>query len=253
MFDEKTIQKLGFYVYLLKDPLENIPFYVGKGKSNRIFNHLNCAIENETKSDKLDKIRKIIGRKKNNIIEHVIIRHGLTEKESYLLEASIIDFIEYFQHNLTNIQGGHNSIEKGLMTTDEIIRYYNAKPLKSIENDCIIININKNYKRGIDPLGIYKATKACWSINKNRLINKNGDIKIKYVLSEYHGLIVEVFLVEEWYEGERGYGKNAKNYGKTKKGMCFEGIVAPDNIRNLYINKSIIKKRGEANVIKFKI
>ena len=253
MFDEKTVQKLGFYVYLLKDPLDKSPFYVGKGQKNRIFDHINCVIENETKSDKIEKIRRITGRKKNNKVEFLIIRHGLTEKESYLIEASIIDFLEYYDHGLTNIQGGHNSIEKGLMIMDEIIRYYNAQPLKSMKNDCIIININKNYKRGIDPLGIYNATRACWSIIKNRLINKNGDLLIKYVLSEYNSLIVEVFEVKKWYEKERGFGKNAKNYGKRKIGMCFEGKVAPEYIRKLYINKSIIKKKGEANVIKFKL
>ena len=82
MFDEKTVQKLGFYVYLLNDPLDKLPFYVGKGQKNRIFDHINCVIENETKSDKIEKIRKITGRKKNNKVEFLIIRHGLTEKES---------------------------------------------------------------------------------------------------------------------------------------------------------------------------
>jgi hypothetical protein len=253
MFDEKTKQKLGYYVYSLKDPLDKLPFYIGKGKNNRIFDHLNCAIENETQSDNLQKIRKVIGRKKNNKIEHIIIRHGLTEKEAYLIEASMIDFLKYFNSELKNIQGGYNSIEKGLMTSEEIIRHYNAKQLKSIKADCIIININKNYKRGMDSNGIYIATKACWTIKKNRLIDKKGNNLIKYVLSEYHGYIVEVFEVEKWYQGERGYGIKAKNYGKIKKGMCFDGRVAPENIRNLYINKTVPKKQGQANVIKYQI
>jgi hypothetical protein len=253
MFDEKTKQKLGYYVYFLKDPLDKLPFYVGKGKNNRVFDHLNCAIENETQSDKLEKIREIISRNKNNIIEHIIIRHGLTENEAYLIEASIIDFLEYFSFGLKNIQGGHNSIEKGLMTSEEIIRHYNAVQLESMNDDCIIININKNYKRGIDSNGIYNATRACWSINKHKLIDKRGNNLIKYVLSEYHGYIVEVFEVEKWYEEERGYGINSKHYGKIKKGMCFDGKVAPENIRNLYINKTIQKKQGEANVIKYRV
>jgi hypothetical protein len=253
MFDEKTMQELKYYVYFLKDPLEKIPFYVGKGKNNRVFDHLNCAIENNQESEKLDKIREIISRKNNNVVEYIIIRHGLTEKEAYLIEASLIDYFEYFNTGLTNIQGGHHSIEKGLMTVDEIIRYYNAEPLNEMGMDCIIININRNYKRGIDNKSIYNATKACWSINKNRLIDKNGNTLIKYVLSEYHGLIVEVFEVNKWYESERGFGPNAKNYGKTKMGMCFEGKVAPEEIRGKYINKSIMKKRGEANIIKYKI
>jgi hypothetical protein len=253
MFDEKTMQELKYYVYFLKDPLERLPFYIGKGINNRVFAHLNCAIENEEKSEKLDKIREIIQRENDNIVEHIIIRHGLTEKEAYLIEASMIDFLEYLNTGLTNIQGGHHSIEKGLMTCDEIIRYYNAEPLKTMGNDCIIININRNYKRGIDDKNIYNATKACWSINKNRLVDKNGNNLIKYVLSEYRGLIVEVFEVYKWYEAERGFGPTAKKHGKTKMGMCFEGKVASEDIRKMYINKSITKKKGEANIIKYKI
>jgi hypothetical protein len=253
MFDEKTIQKLGYYVYFLKDPLDKTPFYIGKGINNRVFNHLNCALENETKSDKLDKIREIIGRKKDNVVEHIIVRHGLTEEEAYLIEASMIDVFEYLNSGLTNIMSGHHSIDKGLMTSHEIIRHYNAELLESIGSDCIIININKNYKRGIDDKSIYNATKACWSINKNRLIDKEGNILIKYVLSEFHGLIVEVFEVHKWYEAERGFGKNAKKFGERKMGMCFDGAIALEEIRKLYINKSITKKKGEANIIKYKI
>jgi hypothetical protein len=252
-FDEKTIQELKCYVYFLKDPLEKTPFYVGKGTNNRVFEHLDCVIKDEGKSDKLDKIREIIQRENDNVVEHIIIRHGLTEKEAYLVEASMIDFLEYLNTGLTNIQGGHHSIEKGLMTSDEIIRYYNAEPLKTMGDDCIIININRSYKRGIDDKAIYNATKASWTIKKDRLVDKEGNNIINYVLSEYHGLIVEVFKVSKWYEEERGFGSKAKSYGKTKKCMSFEGEVAPENIRKQYINKSITKKKGEANIIKYKI
>jgi hypothetical protein len=159
-----------------KRSIGKIPFYIGKGINNRVFAHLNCAIENEGKSKKLDKIREIIHRKDNNIVEHMIVRHGLTEKEAYLVEASMIDFLEYLNTGLANIQGGRHSIEEGLMASDEIIRHYNAKPLKTMGNDCIIININRNYKRGVGDKDIYNATKASWSINKNRLVDKKMTI-----------------------------------------------------------------------------
>lgn len=65
--------------------------------------------------------------------------------------------------------------------------------------------------------------------------------KYKYVLSEYKGLIREVFEVQEWYKKER-----PDRNGNIYFGHGFNGIVAESVIRNKYINKSIkeIKPRG---------
>ena len=180
----------------------------------------------------------------------MIVRHGIRdEAESYRIEASLIDTLSYCGIGLSNIVGGHNSLQKGLMTTDEIIRMYKGEKLQRINDDCVIININKKYpKRGIG-LPIYNATKETWTIDKKKLKN------LKYVLSEYKGLIVEVFEVNEWYEKERGYTNKSKRFGETKIGYGFNGKVADKNIRNLYLNKSIqhIKKKGAASVIRYKL
>jgi hypothetical protein len=246
MFEEKTRQKLKYYVYMLLDPNSNRPFYVGKGIDNRVFNHLDCALTDlDATTAKYDKIREIIQNVKS--VKHVIVRHGLTEDESFQIEASLIDSLTYCGIMLSNLVSGHNSIEKGLMTSEEIKRLYNAQPLNSIGENCIVININKKYQRGKGGQSIYQATKETWTIKKSRLN------QLKYVLSEYRGLIVEVFEVDEWYEKERGYLPTSKKYGQTKIGYGFNGHQASDEIRNLYLNKSIAhtKKRGAASAIRY--
>lgn len=248
MFDEKTRQELKYYVYMLLDPKDNKPFYIGKGYDNRVFNHLACALTDiDTSTAKYDKIREII--QNGQTVNHVIIRHGLSENEAYQIEASLIDTLSYCGILLSNIVGGHNSIEKGLMTSEEIIRLYNAQPLDKIGTDCILININRKYERGKGGQSIYQATKETWTIGKSRLS------LLKYVLSEYRGLIVEVFEVEEWYEKERGYLPHSKKHGQTKIGYGFNGVPAPNEIRNLYINKSIAhtKKKGAASAIRYNL
>ena len=247
MFDEKTKQHLNSYVYLLIDPTTNQPFYVGKGKNDRVFDHLRCACESETISDKYDKIREI--NNDNKTVGHIIVRHGLTDREASEIEASLIDVFDFLKSGLINIVGGQKSIEKGLITTDQIKRLYNAEPLTEISNDCVIININKQYERGNSKDAIYKATKETWTIHKSRINN------IEFVLSEYKGLIVEVFQVVRWYKKERGYNFGAQKYGQTKIGYGFEGQIAPNEIRNKYLNKSIahVKKRGSAGVVRYNL
>ncbi len=248
MFDEKTIEQLNYYVYMLIDPLENKPFYVGKGLENRVFNHLNCALaELDLINAKYDKIREI--NKRGLTVGHIIVRHGLKEFEAYQIEAALIDSLTYCGLLLTNKVSGHNSIEKGLMTCDEIKRIYRAELLDKIDNGCILININKKYKRGKGAVNIYEATKETWTIDKKKLPN------IKYVLSEYKGLIVEVFMVNEWYEKERGYLPNAKKKDEKKIGYGFNGEIAPNEIRSKYLNKSIAhtKKKGAASAIRYNL
>lgn len=248
MFDEKTRQQLNYYVYMLIDPTDNKPFYIGKGFENRVFNHLNLALTDlDFKNAKYDKIREINSQDRS--VQHIIVRHGLTELEAFKIEASLIDALSYCGILLSNQVGGHGSIEKGLMTSEEIIRLYNAEPLDRIDNDCILININKKYQRGKGGNSIYAATKETWTIRKDKLSG------IKYVLSEYRGLVVEVFEVKEWYEKERGFTPKAKRYGQTKIGYGFNGVIASNEIRNKYINKSIahIKKRGAASAIRYNL
>ena len=119
----------------LIDPDTGFPFYIGKGKDNRVFNHMECALESETSTDKYEKIREILNSNKK--LEHIIVRHGLTEKVAFEIEASLIDTFDYINQGITNIAGGHKSIEKGLMSSDEIKRLYNADKLSEIENNCI--------------------------------------------------------------------------------------------------------------------
>lgn len=80
---------------------------------------------------------------------------------------------------------------------------------------------------------IYKATKCCWVINKNKVNNKNKANNIRYVLSAYRGVIIEVFEVNEWYPVEE------ERRGKSKTRWGFNGKVAQYKIRNLYLNKTV--------------
>jgi len=236
MFDQITAEKLKFYVYCLIDPRDEKPFYIGKGKGNRVFEHAQSSLDFELVSDKLEKIREI--KRKGFKVKHIIIRHGLSEDEAFKIESSLIDFMRHFGKGLTNEVFGHGTFKFGLMTANEIISAYNAKPLKSLQHNVVIININKTYERAKGGISIYKATHESWIISeKRRLI-------LEYALSEYKGIIVGVYKINEWYKSPDG----PRRWG-------FKGEEANDDIKNIYLNKSVkhTKKRGAANPIKYRL
>ena len=237
-FDTRTIQALGYYVYCLVDPRSEKPFYIGKGIGNRVFSHARNALEQNTPTDKLDIIREIIGEKFQ--VDAIIIRHGIDEATALAIETALIDFAGRFDVGLTNIALGHNSSMFGVMTIDEVHRKYTAEPLTNLGDGCVIININKTYKQAKGTKSIYEVTKQSWVINNARIPG------LKYVLSEYGRFIVEVFEVDEdgWYQVK-------DHNGKTRWG--FNGKQAPAHIRNLYLNRSIVKKRGAANPISYNL
>ena len=46
-FAPEIIEKIGYYVYVFVDPFTDTVFYIGKGKDNRCFSHLNSLDESE--------------------------------------------------------------------------------------------------------------------------------------------------------------------------------------------------------------
>jgi len=107
-FSQAVIDKIGYYVYLLRDPRNGQIFYVGKGNGNRVFAHVNAAINNSKETDKLERIRKI--RESGREVHYDILRHGLTEKEAFEVEATMIDYIN--PSKLTNENIGFASIKR---------------------------------------------------------------------------------------------------------------------------------------------
>ena len=45
MFTPDVIEQLNYYVYRLIDPRDGKTFYVGKGKGNRVFAHVNDELK----------------------------------------------------------------------------------------------------------------------------------------------------------------------------------------------------------------
>ncbi|WP_420645291.1 LEM-3-like GIY-YIG domain-containing protein [Candidatus Leptofilum sp.] len=208
-FSASITENLGFYVYMLIDPETDQVFYVGKGTGNRIFAHLEYAIKFPKESDKLDKIRQI--RQKGFEVKHLIHRHGLTEKEAFEVEASLIDFIGLGL--LTNKVAGNKSNDRGQMTAAEVIALYDA-PIIEILEPALLITVNRLFRRGMDAPSLYEITRGNWVVGKRRE-------KAKYAFAVYHGVVRQVYEIHHWFPVEA-----RSPMQKTRQRWRFEGIVS---------------------------
>ncbi|MDO4225719.1 MAG: hypothetical protein Q4C75_07490 [Bergeyella zoohelcum] len=250
-------RELEVYVYRLIDPRTNKTFYVGKGKGNRIFSHLYEAEkliskdeegEDDEVSLKIATIREI--QKSGNEVLCIIHRHGMDEKTAFEVESALID--AYGENGeLTNLVKGHRGNDFGMMSIDAILKKYAAEELdiENLPHKLLLININ----RSVGQREVYDAVRFSWKINEQKA--KQAD----YVLAVERGLVVGVFIADEWKLARKNHfpeliGSDTEFNEGTNKRKGFIGREAPNEIQSLYLNKRIPKTfypKGSANPIRY--
>jgi hypothetical protein len=202
-FDTATIENLKAYVYALVDPRNGKIFYVGKGRGNRVFDHVRDAIA-KYKDDAVDKkkmsmkvrtIRQIIADGLE--VKYYILKHGMANREALRVESALIDLLTYpdFKDKtvLTNIAAGHHQYMFGIKTVDDIKAIYHSKPIDEVLNPTdklLIVKLNRSFKG--DDLSFYEKTRGTWVLAERNA--KQAD----YVLAVYNGVVRAVFKPKKW-------------------------------------------------------
>ena len=169
------------YVYIYSDPRNGKPFYIGKGKGNRLFSH----IQDKSDTQKVALIAEIYASGLEPQIE--ILRYGLSDSEAHLVEAAAIDLIG--KAMLTNRMAGHHEGSSGRITSQRVISMLTAKKIK-VNHKAILITINKLYRSDMSPEELYEVTRGIWRVGE---INRN---KVEYAISLYQGIVLEVYRIE---------------------------------------------------------
>jgi len=214
------------YVYVYIDPRKGKPFYIWKGTGNRLFAHLTDKSESET----VARITEIRRSGKEPRIE--ILRYGLSDLESHLVEAAAIDLIG--KARLTNCMSGHHESSFGRITSQRVISMLTAKKIK-VQHKAILITINKLYRSDMSPEELYETTRGIWRVGEP---NRN---KVEFAMALYRGIVLEVYRIKQWHPaGTLIYttrdSSNFRNSGRWE----FSGSIAKD-VREEYVDFSVGK------------
>lgn len=231
-FTEESIEKLKYYVYMLIDPRNGKVFYIGKGKGNRVFNHVEEALEdiddNDIESLKIRTIREI----KNSGLEviHIIHRHNMDESTAFEVEAALIDAYS----GLSNLQSGHGSNDYGPINSNQVNQIYSLPVIDNFDkNDKLLLIKLKQENIDNNDGDIYKTVRYCWKLSEKRN-------EVKQVAAVVNGIIKEVYEISgNWTESD------------IKGRFEFNGKVINNSI---YKNKRIpdkYRKKGSTNPIQY--
>jgi hypothetical protein len=242
-FPDEILSSLDYYVYRLIDPRTGETFYIGKGKGNRLFSHVNeidleVPSTEEEESLKLKTIRTI----KNLGLEpiHIIHRHGLrSEREAFIVEAALIDVFP----GLSNLQRGHGSDRFGPAHSDELVQRYAAAEFP-MDYPLLVIRLTKSIEMYRD---LKDAVRAAWPISPTRAS------KAKYVIALVGGICRGIYMIADsrWIPATRA---NFPFLGEDiPKRFGFVALEAPEGIRDAYLGKKLPRqhqpKKGSRNPI----
>lgn len=209
-------------------------FYIGKGTGNRVYQHAQAAITEDSQSVKLSTIREI--QNLGLTVRHYIIRHNLTEHEAYLVESTIIDLLTYPAFNkeniLTNIVSGHHQWDEGIKTDEEINILYDCPKIEPIPGDkLLLVSLNKSYNQS-KASGVYRRANDYESARKYWAISPDKADKIDYILGIYRGVVRIVIDVKNNYPCE--VAEDGTVFKKPR--FAFVGDVVQDSP---YLNKDV--------------
>lgn len=233
----KFFRDLKSYVYVyceIDKDNRRIPIYIGKGKSERCFSHL----------DNLDNLTSAKSKKINNLFNDNklgidILAHGLDDKTALQIESACIDLMGI--NNLENVVRGQGDNIKRV-PINELSNLIMEKTVKvKSEHKGVSILINRDYRPTFGDLETFEITRGIWT---KKMVTITGESKFAY--ATFKGVVKEVYEIHSWVPAgtQEYFTRNLDPKRMQTARWEFVGKKAPEEIRRLYVGKIIEKPRS---------
>ena len=233
----KFLRDLKSYVYVyceINNENRRLPIYIGKGKSDRFFSHLNDLSDLSISKNK--KINTLLSEDKLGID---ILAYGLDDKTALKVESACIDLMGI--ENLTNVVRGQGDNVKRV-PLNELTNLLTEKMVQvAPEHKGVSILINRDYRPTFGDLEVFEITRGIWT---KKMVTISGDAK--YAYATFKGVVKEVYEIHTWVPaGTQEYFTRTLDPDRIKKTRWeFVGRKAPKELRELYNGKIIERKRS---------
>lgn len=227
-FKDGVAEKLKYYVYRLIDPRNGLTFYVGKGRDDRVFQHVRGVL----KPGRGESRETIKGGLIQDILDaglephHIIHRHGMEDdKTAYQVEAAVMDA---FSMNLTNEAGGHGSDKFGPCTVEQLNERHKPEYIPE-DLPVVVIKITRQSVKKQNG-SHYEAVRASWRMSRSRFEKINA--------RDHHvAAILERRCVGLYSVPAGGWTQAVLESKDDKPRYEFSGERATDEMWNRYVRK----------------
>jgi hypothetical protein len=249
-------ERLGFYVYALRNPIDKRVFYVGKGVGSRILAHANGVIDAEDVPEtmKIQTIKSI--HEAGESVESFIIQHGLaSDNHAFQTESAVYGVLKLLDEqpgqnlfSLTNIIQPPTFEDQGLMSVNDVLALY-GEPADGmlIPHNSMFVKPTQTWRKTMTNQELWDYTRGWWRLSESRTRNT------RYVFSVPNFVIRAVWEVQpgDWRNqgmGDHGWNDELdqpiKSSEKPLRGFDSCVDVSQSKFASL-INKSVVHMYGE--------
>lgn len=187
-------EKLGLYVYALRDPRDRKIFYVGKGKDDRVFQHFNeaekmASLSISQLSSKTLRILDIWNNEED--VEWLIIAHNVSDTDTAeIIESAAYDALGQSQ-NGEPVNENHTPRSSLLLPDDiEALSAQRINPSRPFET-VFVFPVHNALNLGKD---IYNATRAAWKVTPHFQKLDSYAVGLQYSISKGS------YKINDWQE-----------------------------------------------------